>query len=307
MGRPARNSGGTRGHGYLPLAGQRFDWNCHTISDKTLTELVSQSIQGANYEKKVPKEKLETKQVIRKCDSPTKRKIYKKSDFQSKELKSTNSQPKIQKLMVSTKDANVNSQVPITSSLNIKQVKDSAQPTQKAQVQSKFIQPNDFISSTYDHNNKSTAQQCPVSVQNQQKSSNSAYQLQSAGIGNNHPTSPNKLNYKRFENNEAVVAKNEQPSLSVYSSNLLIYPFTFSYIIFKPSILQPIYQTYNVNTYNQQLPIYIHFHKIKGQDLSPVLPPSMPIWKVYPPQPKQQPLEVIEYTLDTQRKKDESD
>ena len=241
--------------------------------------------------------------------------------------------------MVSTKDANVNSQVAIKSSLNIKQVKDSAQPTQKAQVQSKSIQPNEFISSTSDNTNNSTAQQCPVSVQNQPTSSNSAYQLQSAGIVNNHPTIPNKLNYKRFYSNEEVVAKNEQPRPSVNSSNLLIYPFTFSYIIFKPSILQPIYLTYNVNTYNQQLPMYIPFHKINGQDLIPILPPTiqgsralflssylnMPIWQVYPPQPKQQPLELTAYTLDTQtsqyipshgqqsdsiklnRKKDESD
>ena len=85
--------------------------------------------------------------------------------------------------------------------------------------------------------------------------------------------------------------------------------------------------------------MYIPFHKINGQDLIPILPPTiqgsralflssylnMPIWQVYPSQPKQQPLELTAYTLDTQtsqyipshgqqsdsiklnRKKDESD
>ena len=36
MGGAARNRGGTRGHGYLPLAGAKLNWNKHIISDKLL-------------------------------------------------------------------------------------------------------------------------------------------------------------------------------------------------------------------------------------------------------------------------------
>ena len=40
MGRPARNYGGTLGHGCLPLPGVRPNYNHHVISDKTLQRLV---------------------------------------------------------------------------------------------------------------------------------------------------------------------------------------------------------------------------------------------------------------------------
>ena len=306
MGRPARNGGGTRGHGYLPLAGQRFDWNCHTFSDRTLTAMVSPSIQGANSKKEVSKEKLQTMQVIKKCDSPKNRKIYKKSDIQPKELEKKKSPPKIQKQLVPPNDENVKGQVPIKSSVNIKQTKESTQPTQMAQVKSKFQQPNDFISCTSDHTNKSSAQQSHFSVQSKPKSTNSDNQLESSGTVANHPTTTDNLNYKRFGNNEEVVAKNEQPSAIVYRPNLLIYPFPCSYLIFIPSIPQPIYQTYNGNAYTQQLPNYIPLDKIKGHDLSPIQPPIVPNGKVNHSQPNQKPLKVIADTLDTQRNKEDS-
>ena len=42
MGR-ARNHGGTGGHGYFPLPGEKPDYNRHVINDKTLTSLLSKS------------------------------------------------------------------------------------------------------------------------------------------------------------------------------------------------------------------------------------------------------------------------
>ena len=36
MGGAARNRGGTRGHGSLPLAGAKLNWNQHIISDKLI-------------------------------------------------------------------------------------------------------------------------------------------------------------------------------------------------------------------------------------------------------------------------------
>ena len=40
MGRPARNHGGTGGHGCPPLPGERPNINCHVLSDKTLLTMV---------------------------------------------------------------------------------------------------------------------------------------------------------------------------------------------------------------------------------------------------------------------------
>ena len=40
MGRPARNYGGTGGHGCPPLPGERPNLNCHVMSDKTLLTMV---------------------------------------------------------------------------------------------------------------------------------------------------------------------------------------------------------------------------------------------------------------------------
>jgi hypothetical protein len=40
MGRPARNHGGTGGHGCLPLTGERPNYNHHVLKDKTLLTLV---------------------------------------------------------------------------------------------------------------------------------------------------------------------------------------------------------------------------------------------------------------------------
>lgn len=44
MGGPARNRGGTRGHGYIPLQGQKPNWNQHILSDKKLGKLISFTI-----------------------------------------------------------------------------------------------------------------------------------------------------------------------------------------------------------------------------------------------------------------------
>ena len=41
MGRAARNHGGTGGHGYFPLPGERPNYNRHVINDKTLISLVT--------------------------------------------------------------------------------------------------------------------------------------------------------------------------------------------------------------------------------------------------------------------------
>ena len=45
MGRPARNHGGTGGHGCHPLPGERPNFNHHVISDKTLQKMVKNAKQ----------------------------------------------------------------------------------------------------------------------------------------------------------------------------------------------------------------------------------------------------------------------
>ena len=46
MGRPARNHGGTGGHGCHPLPGERPNFHHHIVSDKTLQKMVKNAIQG---------------------------------------------------------------------------------------------------------------------------------------------------------------------------------------------------------------------------------------------------------------------
>ena len=41
MGRAARNHGGTGGHGYFPLAGERPNYNLHVLKDRALYSLVN--------------------------------------------------------------------------------------------------------------------------------------------------------------------------------------------------------------------------------------------------------------------------
>ena len=45
MGRPARNHGGTGGHGCLPLPGERPNYSHHVLKDKTLQTLVPHTNQ----------------------------------------------------------------------------------------------------------------------------------------------------------------------------------------------------------------------------------------------------------------------
>jgi hypothetical protein len=55
MGRAARNHGGTGGHGYFPLAGERPNYNLHVLNDRALYSLVN------NNHGKIPsKEQLRT-------------------------------------------------------------------------------------------------------------------------------------------------------------------------------------------------------------------------------------------------------
>ena len=55
MGRAARNHGGTGGHGYFPLAGERPNYNLHVLNDRALCSLVN------NNHGKIPsKEQLRT-------------------------------------------------------------------------------------------------------------------------------------------------------------------------------------------------------------------------------------------------------
>lgn len=53
MGRPARNHGGTGGHGCLPLPGERPNFHRHLLKDKTLTTLVKSSQKEPKKTKKV--------------------------------------------------------------------------------------------------------------------------------------------------------------------------------------------------------------------------------------------------------------
>jgi hypothetical protein len=58
MGRPARNSGGTGGHGYVPLPGDRPNLNHHVLSDQQLLSLLNVSYKKAHsrIDKKFPNE-----------------------------------------------------------------------------------------------------------------------------------------------------------------------------------------------------------------------------------------------------------
>ena len=53
MGRPARNYGGTGGHGYLPLPGERPNFHRHLLQDTTLTFLVKSSMKQTKKNKGV--------------------------------------------------------------------------------------------------------------------------------------------------------------------------------------------------------------------------------------------------------------
>ena len=53
MGRPARNFGGTGGHGCLPLPGERPNFHRHLLKDKTLTTLVKSSMKQTQKTKEV--------------------------------------------------------------------------------------------------------------------------------------------------------------------------------------------------------------------------------------------------------------
>ena len=63
MGRPARNHGGTGGHGCVPLPGERPNFNYHTLDDTTLQKLVQ------NRNKKLQRSnKIETLKDIPKSE-----------------------------------------------------------------------------------------------------------------------------------------------------------------------------------------------------------------------------------------------
>ena len=59
MGRAARNYGGTGGHGYLPLPGERPNYNRHVIQDKVLFNMVKNSVQkqGGSTKLKILKQR----------------------------------------------------------------------------------------------------------------------------------------------------------------------------------------------------------------------------------------------------------
>ena len=69
MGRPARNHGGTGGHGCHPLPGERPDFNRHVVSDKTLQKMV----KNANQEPAGRSTKLDTLKYLPKYDEKPKR------------------------------------------------------------------------------------------------------------------------------------------------------------------------------------------------------------------------------------------
>ena len=69
MGRPARNHGGTGGHGCQPLPGERPDFNRHVVSDKTLQKMV----KNANQEPAGRSTKLDTLKYLPKYDEKPKR------------------------------------------------------------------------------------------------------------------------------------------------------------------------------------------------------------------------------------------
>lgn len=78
MGRPARNHGGTGGHGYLPLPGERPNFHRHLLKDMTLTSLVKSSLKQSKKKKGV--------EILKPFKNDEKKSTFNKASNSEKEL-----------------------------------------------------------------------------------------------------------------------------------------------------------------------------------------------------------------------------
>ena len=78
MGRPARNHGGTGGHGYLPLPGERPNFHRHLLKDMTLTSLVESSLKQPKKKKGV--------EILKPFKNDEKKSTFNKASNSEKEL-----------------------------------------------------------------------------------------------------------------------------------------------------------------------------------------------------------------------------
>ena len=94
MGRPARNHGGTGGHGYPPLPGEVPNFNQHVLMDKTLQRLVPNMNQKPRITTRIdiltqlPKFGKQIERVNQPSDSVS-NKVTKRAQFLLKTLDSS--------------------------------------------------------------------------------------------------------------------------------------------------------------------------------------------------------------------------
>ena len=93
MGGAARNSGGTRGHGYMPLAGQKTNWNHHIVSDKTLVGLVTHTLKKKKLIPQPFSEKGTKNKAIRNDQKTTRQQDIDKNHFRITNNKNTQEKP----------------------------------------------------------------------------------------------------------------------------------------------------------------------------------------------------------------------